>query len=88
MMKQMRAAHTAGPRHGMVWIKEYGIVTEGRFKGVWEEAQKNTDGVYILQHKHIQFMYLNKSGKSVIISGSKPAMQMRADSELLYYGLE
>lgn len=63
-------------------------MTEGRFKGVWEEERKNTDWVYILRYKHIQSMYLNKSGKNVIILGSKPAMQIRADNELLYYGLE
>lgn len=43
MMKQMSTAYTAVPRHGMVWIKEYGMMTQGGFEGVQEEELKNIE---------------------------------------------
>ena len=77
MMKQMSTAHTAVLRHGMVWIKEYGMMSHRAFEGVQEEELKNTEfWAYILCHKHVQFMYLNKSGKNLILLGSKLAMQI------------
>lgn len=77
MMKQMSTAHTAVPRHGMLWVKEYGMMTQRGFEGVWEEELKNTEfWAYILCYKHIQFTYLNKSGKNLILGGSKLAMQI------------
>lgn len=33
-------------------------------------------------------MYLNKSGKNLVLLGSKLDMQIRVDSELLNYGAE
>lgn len=41
----------------MVWIKEYGMMTQGGFEGVQEEELKNIEfWAYTLCHKHIQFM--------------------------------
>lgn len=69
--------HAAVPRHGMLWIEEYGMMTLGRFERVQGEELKNKEfRVYLLCHKYIQFMFLNKSRIDLNLFGAKVAMEM------------
>lgn len=70
-------AYAAVSRHEMLWIEEYGMMTLERCERLQEEELQNNEfWAYLLCHKYIQFMFLNKSGIDLSLFGAKVAMQI------------